>query len=111
MTSLAAAAEPAVELALDHAAQRGDRGGIADHGERLDGGCLDAEVAVGEQLLDPLADVARLAIVAAAHELRERTGGGAPALRRPAPVRAVEEERRARCRRAPRRGRDTRAGG
>src|SRR5262249_37501477 len=57
-----AAAQPAVELAIDQAAERIDRRRIADHGERLDGGGLDAEVAVREHQLEPLADVAGLAI-------------------------------------------------
>ena len=41
---------------------------------------------VDEQQLDALADVARLAIAAAAHQLRERARGSAAALRRRAPT-------------------------
>src|SRR6185436_1313807 len=49
-----AAAQPAVELAIDQAAEGVDRRRIADHGERLDGGGLDAEVAVLQHQLEPL---------------------------------------------------------
>ena len=87
-----APAETSVELAIDQPAQRRDRCGIADHGERLERRRLDAEVLVDEQELDPLAHVARLAILAAAHQLRERTGCRAASLRGLAPLRAVDEE-------------------
>src|SRR5262249_59414496 len=84
-------AQRSVELALDRAAQRGDRLGIAEHRERLDRRGLDAEIAVAEEQLDTLADIARFAIAAAAREHGERSGGGAPALRRAAPLRALDE--------------------
>src|SRR5205823_13931548 len=59
---LAAAAQPAVELAIDHAAHGADRRGVADHAERFERCGLAAIVLVGAEQLDPLARVARLAM-------------------------------------------------
>ncbi|HSN27767.1 MAG TPA: hypothetical protein VLT45_15860, partial [Kofleriaceae bacterium] len=57
-----AAPQTTVELAIDHALQRRDRRRVTDDAQRLDRRRLHAEVAVGEQQLDPLPGVARLAV-------------------------------------------------
>ena len=104
-------AEPAVELALDHPrASAAIAAGSPMHRERLERRRLDAEVAIVEQVLELLADVARLAIAAAACQLRERARWrrGGPATADPSAVASIEQPERA-CRRGPRRGRGTRA--
>ena len=76
----AAPAEAAVEFPFDHALERWSRLRIAVRGEALDGGVLDAEVGVGQELLDPLAGLAGGKIPAAAAEIGERQNGGPPTL-------------------------------